>query len=252
MNGQLDIGQVLSRSGSTYLANIVPFTLIAALVTLPSLAFNMLTFVVEHKIALNMISLSVVGWNMVAGSIVAGFVSYGAFRSLKGESTSMDEVLSTSMSRLPQVLATGLLAGMIRFAGTMACLVPGVIAGLFLFVAVPVAVIEGLPPVDALKRSAELTEGHKMNIFLMMLAIFGLFMVVSCGVGMVGAGLGTIALKSGGIMAVRIFAGMGMLVSYVLGAFISGWSATLVAVTYHDLRQLQDGSSVEDLLAVFK
>ena len=252
MNGDLQIGDVLSRSVSTYFANIIPFTAIAAIVTLPSLLLQLGHLPFDSKVLTQLCNFSASMWSLVAGYVISGFVTYAAFNSLKGVQLTASEAASKAMSRLPAVALTGLLMGAIIFAGSLACFVPGIIASLFLYVAVPAAVIEGRGPVDALQRSAELTEGHKLNIFLMWLLIAGCFGLVACGLGSMGAALGGVIAKNMGAVGLKGFTGGTSIVSYLLSAFISGFGATLVAVVYHDLRQLREGSSVDDLLAVFR
>lgn len=252
MQGQLNIGGVISRSVEVYKANIAPFTLMAAAITLPSFALSLSKLVLPSGFLVNMSSFSSMAWNMIATGILAGFVAYGAFNSLRGQTVDMEDAFSVAISRLPTVIGTGLIAGVIKFLGFLACIIPGVIASMFLFVAVPAAVIEDLDPKRALERSVELTEGNKMNIFFTLLAVAGLYLIIAFVIAIVGGVTMGIAGGIGHIMAFKAAAGLNILIAYVLGCFVSGWGATLCAVIYHDLRELREGTSVDDLLSVFR
>lgn len=252
MQGQLNIGEVISRSIEVYKANLAPFTLMAAAITLPSFALSLSKLVISTPILIRMTGFGSTIWSLIATGILAGFVAYGTFNSLRGQTVEMEEAFSVAISRLPTVVGTGLLAGLIKFIGFLACLVPGVIASLFLFVAVPAAVIEDLAPKRALERSVELTEGNKVNIFLTLLAVAGLYIAISVFVMLIGMITMGAAQIVGHFMAFQMAKGVNILLFYVLSCFASGWGATLCAVIYHDLRQLREGTSVDDLLSVFR
>ncbi len=56
-------------------------------------------------------------------------------------------------------------------AGTLACFVPGMIAALMFYVAIPVSVIEGPGISESLRRSREMTDGYKKTIFLALIVV---------------------------------------------------------------------------------
>lgn len=252
MQGQLNIGGVISRSIEVYKANIAPFTLMAAAITLPSFALSLSQLVLPSALLIRMTSFSSMAWNMIATGILAGFVAYGTFNSLRGQTVDMEDAFSVALSRLPTVIGTGLIAGVIKFLGALACVIPGIVASMFLFVAVPAAVIEDLDPKRALERSVELTEGNKMNIFFTLLAVAGLYMAIAVVMMIVSAITFGAAGVVGHFMAFKAASGLNILITYALGCFVSGWGATLCAVIYHDLRELREGTSVDDLLSVFR
>lgn len=75
-------------------------------------------------------------------------------------------------------LTTGLLAGVIIFAGIIAFLLPGIIAS-FLFMLVGVAVVDGYKNIAALKRSKDLVSSNITLVLLIFLALIGLSFVLS-------------------------------------------------------------------------
>ena len=76
-------------------------------------------------------------------------------------------------------VARSICASIVVVLGSILCLVPGIIVGLGISQYSYLVVDQGLGGVDALKKSWEMTNGHKMNLFL-----FGLlaFLVVIAGV----------------------------------------------------------------------
>jgi hypothetical protein len=54
-------------------------------------------------------------------------------------------------------------------AGTLAFVIPGFIFSMMFLVTVPVVVIEGVGPVEAMQRSRNLTRGHRLGLFMLIL-----------------------------------------------------------------------------------
>lgn len=73
--------------------------------------------------------------------------------------------------------AASLIAGLAIIVGFILLIVPGIILSI-LFMFVGYLVIEkGLGPIEALKESARMTEGHRMQLFLFGLALIGINLV---------------------------------------------------------------------------
>jgi uncharacterized membrane protein len=70
--------------------------------------------------------------------------------------------------------------------GLILLVVPGVILGVGLSMAVPLIVDRNLGPIDALSESWKLTEGNRLNIFILWLIAVGLVIAgaCACGVGL--------------------------------------------------------------------
>jgi uncharacterized membrane protein len=83
------------------------------------------------------------------------------------------------------MFAAGLLIGIAVQIGMAFLVVPGVILSLGFSVAPWVIVDRGLGPIEGMKASWELTDGHKGTIFIFNLIAFGLSLagVCACGVG---------------------------------------------------------------------
>lgn len=116
---------------------------------------------------------SLLGYAVMSAGIV-----HGTLEALRGRRASFGAMVRTTFAHLPSLIGAGFLAWLATVGGTILCLVPGVIAALTLCLIVPVVLEEGLGPIDAITRSAELTRGHRVEIFLAFLAAYALAFVV--------------------------------------------------------------------------
>ena len=166
------------------------------------------------------------------------------------------DVLKTSLwiysRNLPTVVVLAAIASAPMFAvawlaigddmlGFVALIVPGIILILVYWVVVPVAAVERGGVVYALKRSHELTKGHKGRI----LAIVGLLLIPSIIIA--GHAVARIpwALGLDWSEATRAQAAV------VVEALILSVEGTVIAVCYHNLRVLKDGYDSGRIAEVF-
>jgi hypothetical protein len=260
---QLDISGVIQRSINVWTKNALPFILIALVVNLPSFVVNAMDSILEIQgrggglstlsLVRFVVTLFVVIFSVVAQYIVSGMICYSVFRTIKGEAPSMQESLSMAVRNLLPIFVLSLLQGFAIFMGTLACIFPGIILSLMFYVAMPALVVERLGPVEALKRSQFLTEGHKVYILALML-------IVSIASGTISAMLvgctslvliGGAAAANGGKAIIYTMMVVIQIPAWIILAIASTFGATLMTSVYHDLRQMRDGVSVDDLLSVF-
>jgi len=121
----------------------------------------------------------------------------------------------------------------------MLLVIPGAIAMVMLWVAVPVAVTERCGPVKSLGRSRQLTKGNRWRIFGIILVViliqFGLSIVNELILG-AAAGGGSLVASAIGLL---------------IGIFFALLFAVISAVGYHDLRAAKEGADIEQIAAVF-
>lgn len=174
--------------------------------------------------------------------VLSGALTYGVVQDLAGKRPSMGECLSMGLRRLAPVLGTAFLGGLAVAGGFIALIIPGLILYCMFAVSVPVAVIENLGPVEALKRSAALTLNYKGTIF-------GVIFVVGV-IQSIASYAFQSALLGGGVPSfstLRIF----LFVSIALAMVGGILNATLASVAYNDLRQVKEGVQTAELAAVF-
>ena len=105
--------------------------------------------------------LAIVGSALLSGSLV-----YAVVDVQRTGGASAGECLARGLKVLPKVFLVSVLTTIVTFPGYLLLIVPGVILSLMFSVSVPTAVIEGVGPLDAMKRSYELTKGNKGLIFI--------------------------------------------------------------------------------------
>ena len=165
-----------------------------------------------------------------------GALAYVAVRSLRAGAPRVRESLWQSVRAIPCVIVVGVLVGVATVAGTLLFIVPGLILMLVLWVAIPAAVVERRFG-SALRRSHELTRGHKVPLFglLLLLAVID---------------------AAGGLVLPSIVADaaprFGTLAGALVDAVVSSFSAVVIAVCYHDLRVLKEGMGTGAVAKVFE
>jgi uncharacterized membrane protein len=132
---------------------------------------------------------------LVAAFMTGGFVTT-ALKAARGQPTSFGDPFSGGRF-FGQMLIALFLTGLLTVIGGIFCLVPGIIVALGLALNSMLIVDQGLSGVDALKRSWEMTKGHKLNLFVFGLIGFCVFLAgaLACGIGalLVSAPMGYIA-----------------------------------------------------------
>ena len=155
---------------------------------------------------------------------------------LNGKQPSIGNCITIAIGCLFPTLGIGLLTILGAGLGLVLLIVPGIILWLRWLVAVPVLVQERLGVLGSMARSKQLTEGSRW-------ALFALFFIV-----LVAAVAMQMALAS----AVEPF---GVVVVAVLGTLVSTISSMVMsiaaAVSYVELRQVKEGTSVDELAEIF-
>ena len=190
-------------------------------------------------------------------------LTYGVVMELRGRRAGVGACIGVGLARLFPVLGVMLLLGIILIAvGIVAVIMIlglglfGVVAGLVLvgaiytvyYVAIPAAVLERPGVAGALSRSSELTRGRRGAVFGLLFLVFGVRIAI------------TLLMRSVIIDEAAALANpdliYGMLKTYYWGALIVGilssiLAGTLASVTYYLLRLEKEGTSADELAAVF-
>ena len=164
---------------------------------------------------------------MLCGFLLHAALAYGVVRHLRGGRASFLGSLVQFAGYGAAVLAVAVIVTVATSIGFLLLIVPGVWLILVLWVALPALVVErgGL---RAIARSAELTRGFRIPIFVLAVILVAAQVVV----GNVAAWIVSAMLPDGFLS----WCAMQLLV-----VVMSGIYATAVAVTYHDLRVLKEG-----------
>ena len=111
---------------------------------------------------------------LVEAYFIPGFINL-ALKAARGQPTSFGDAFSGGRWFGKQLVSM-IVGAIITAIGYVLCLVPGVIVALGISLASLLIVDQDLSGVDALKRSWEMTKGHKLNIFLW--GLIGIFVFI--------------------------------------------------------------------------
>jgi len=235
----LSTGALVAQGLSTYMRNLLPFTLLSALVLSPWIAFRLLVQADAgahgEPSALPLLGALIQG---LLTNILTGAVTYGVVMQLRGQPAGLAQVMAKGVQTFFSVLGTGFLCGM-RILLLSLLVIPGIIQQVKLYVAIPAAVMEGKAGGDAIARSQDLTRGSGWQIFYAWLLV----LLVSVGL-MILVGALLISTKT-------MPAGFRIWFEIAIALVLNSFAATLMAVCYFQLRQGKENVDVKQLAAVF-
>ena len=272
---KLPIGETFSATLRTFRG--APFKLIALLlIPLPfSLAAGALQVFATRTKEPSMIALTVAVFVVqYALSLIAqcGAI-YGASRMYRGDRFSFGEALGVGSKRFLPVLGALLLALLIYFVGAVVLSIPGsivaslptlvpalkgasyllviaglievvlvlipcIVLGLIIGVAIPACVIEQIGPLTCLRRSRALTEGNRWRILgaILLIAVFPLLVLYAV------AGVFLVAKLT--VVAFIVLVAGGLLLGGMLTAF--------PAVLFLNLKGIKEGAAPGRMTEVFE
>jgi hypothetical protein len=151
--------------------------------------------------------------------------------------TSLAHCLGIGLKRFIPLLVYSLLLTLILATGMLLLVIPFFFFFVVFSVGAPALVIEGLGPIEALKRSADLTRGYRWMVLFFFIVLYVLFMLITFVFGMVLVmGTSTALIPTGGIVmewAVEVLASLFLLVGPV--------------VLYFQLRTQKEGLDLQGL-----
>lgn len=271
--GVISVGDLLGTGARAIGANFANFTIVAVVVMSPAMLANIgfnewmqgeMGALQDDPLGAyssgmaGMSALFSIGVLLLQGAanfLAQAMLMYGTVEFIAGRSASIGDSFSKGLSHAPVVLAIAFLNTLAIGLGTLLCIIPGIIVACTLYAAVPAAVVERLGPIEAMKRSADLTQGHRMTIFMTLLVIGLISFAFTCTFGMV---LGGGMLASGDIGDPESFQTMSPGVRVANYAFT--WTiqigqlivqAAVAAVFYARIRGIRDDVDADAIADVF-
>jgi hypothetical protein len=235
--GDFRIGRVLTQTISVLRRHLLPFLLLygvaSLLLNIPVTFTNHDSTVMASAIACGIALVLCMVFNVFAGAAVV----YAAIDDMRGRPVDMIAAMRVALRRFFPVLGVTVAVVVLAVIGLALIVVPAAIVVTVLFVAVPVCVVEGLGPLAALRRSVQLTKGHRWRIFALWFATLLTEIIVQIVLDRLTEPLGNVAL----VLAPQV------VWDIVVGAF----AVILTAVTYRDLRVAKEGIGTEQITTVF-
>jgi uncharacterized membrane protein len=155
---------------------------------------------------------------------------------MRGERPSLADCLGVAFAMFFQVLLTSLVVTLAIMLGLVLLVVPGILLLLRWAVAIPVLIQERRNALDSMARSRDLTKGNRW-------ALLGLWVILILG----GTLVGLVATR----IAMPLNVTFGLIVDAAGKAAVTVLSSVASAVSYVELRQVKEGTSVEQLAEIF-
>lgn len=253
-SARLDIGKVISRTFNAIGANLVPFAILAALLSgLPAILINIVTVSYIGSGAATdysaVMTASLIGMviAIVPAFVLIGALTHGSIVTFNGGKAGLGECLATGLRNALPLIAVGLMSIIAIVLGLVLLIVPGLILAVLWSVTAPAIVAEKAGILGSFGRSAELTKGNRWMIFFLYLIYFILSLIIQAA----------ITFPFGGLMAASAVSfGGGSLIAYgvmMVYSVINGVIAAAgVAALYYELRTGKEGSSSSDLAKIFE
>jgi hypothetical protein len=192
----LALGDVVATTFRTLGAHAGPLTMLAAAIVVPTTVVTVLLQVAQYQVTRGMspaapeaalaslafvlasLAVALVSW--MVGVVVHGAMLHLTLETLQGRAATTREALRAALPRFLPLLLTTFLVGIITVLGSMLCIAPGYVAMVWLAVAAPACFAERIGPIAAIQRSIELTEGHRLTVFLFYLVMTVTFGTLLC------------------------------------------------------------------------
>lgn len=240
MNENFGVGTVMGTSLRVFARNIIPFLLITGVLYVPVIVWTMSVFGDDFAGVSNSFTWGTRLLEMVLNAFTTATITYGVVKELQGQRASIGACIANGFKRMLPALGVALITGLAVGGAFLLLIVPGIIVYCMLYVSVPVSVVEQPGVLASLRRSRELTAGHKGQVFGILLLIF----IMTFGISMLLGNM--IKLDTMSHIRTYLYAVLG--VQIVFGAF----GAVVAAVTYTSLRGDKEGTSANDLASVFE
>jgi hypothetical protein len=172
-------------------------------------------------------------FNVFAGAVVIDVV----IDDMRGRPVEMSKALRVALRRFFPALGATIAVVGLAILGFALLIVPAAIVVSMFFIVVPACVVEGLGPVQSMRRSAELTRGSRWRIFALWFAVLVVEIFVQMELDQAIRPFGNFVL----ILVPQVLWDM------VVGAF----AAVATAVAYRDLCVAKGGLDTDQVATVF-
>ncbi len=242
---QFRLGAVIRQSLAVMRDNLLSFSVLFLVLNAPSSLYEMRMagrYGADSDTGLRLLELMETFLSYVATAAV----TYATIQELRGRRVGFREFCARGLAQGGVAIRVALLSGICFILGLIALVVPALVLLVIWWVAIPVAVAERLGAVASLRRSTELTKGHRWRIFGLMLA----FLVAAAAVGVVlvlAVGVPAGLLSADEVLIDRI----STVAASVWLALLLAAQAVLTAVGYYYLRVAKEGIGIDEIAAVF-
>jgi len=232
--GEFRIGRVFSRTLTLLSRNFPIYFAVAAVAALPSVFVDTSTSGQEAKFSAPLLSVLAM---LVLSPLSQAIMLHTAFQDMSGRRISLSESLRAALSRWLPLIGLSICVGFGVMLGTLMLIVPGIILIMMWYVANPACIVERLGVFASMRRSSELTKGHRWSIF-------GMWVLIAIASGVISA-----VLK--GVLGLTGSSGLVISGTLAWTALATAFGVVFAISTYHDLRVAKEGVDTRQIVAVF-
>jgi len=235
------VGSVISRSVALLLRHVPMFLMIALIGYSPILLAPRTQPADPTDLAQALSVLAQALLALIPLIVVSTFgeavIVHAAFQDMRRRPVRLVESLNIVLRRSLAVVGFAFVATFLIQLGLVLLIVPGFILYTMWFVGLPACIIERLGPWTSLRRSRQLTKGHRWKLF-------GLALLI------IIPGLGAGFLITTGLTAV-VGPTVAVIVRLIWKAIWGAFATVVIVMTYHDLRVAKEGADIDQVAAVF-
>ena len=243
---QFSIGRVIGDSFGVYARNFISFTVLALVIGLVSLVFQLLVFL--PMMVSGSQDPTQMNWGVILlGSVIPMIVNaltqatiiYGTFQDIRGQRAGIGDCIARGLASIVPVIVGSILLSLGFGIGFVLLIVPGLILLVMWWVYVPAIVVERKGIIEAFGRSRELTRGRRWHILGLALIVGIAALVISFVIGK------ALQDPTGQVSTV------GSIVQYAVLSVLTAFNSVLVAVGYYYLRVEKEGTDVNAIASIF-
>jgi len=239
--GNFRVGSVIRRSASVLLRHFLTFSIVAVIAYSPILLLAEAQTAEQTDLteAVSMLAWYVPGLILliVFSTLGDAIIMHAAFQDICRRRVRLVESLNAILRHFLPIVGLAFVMHFLIWVGLILLIIPGFIIYMMWFVGLPACVVERLGPWTSLRRSRDLTKGHRWKIFF---GLALLLIVISLGSKLLEFELTITASPAVGLFGRLIWKGVW-----------SAFASVLVVVTYHDLRTAKEGIDIEQVAVVF-
>lgn len=234
-----DLSTLLDEAFGLYRRHLGLFVLLAAAVVVPvdlvvsGIGLGQITSDYDADPPLEAALVPAAVSALVTVPLITAMLVHALLAIARGETPTAGSAARDGLDAFTPVLVVVLLAGLIVALGFVAFIVPGIVALVFLSVAVQSVVVEGRRGTDALRRSFELVRGNGWWTF-------GVLLVTNLLVGVLGA---IVAIPGAVLADAADLAIISLATTIVVEIFTLSFQALAVTILFFTLRARQTGPS---------
>jgi hypothetical protein len=232
--GNFRVGRVLSHTMTVLSHRFLTFFIVSFVAFVPIIVLQKATASAERDPAqaLTMVgvSLAMLVLMLVLNMLSSAVILHGAFQDMRNRPVSLAESLKVGLRRFLPLMGLAFLVALLMVIGLIFLIIPGLFLYTIWFVSVAACVVERTGAWASMRRSRELTKGHRWKVFGIVLLLNPLLQLVLTAAG--GETLATI----------------GTAIWTAIGA---SFSSVIIAVTYYELRAAKEGIDIEQIASVF-